>query len=294
MLAVKRLGWTTVPTRIAATLDDALLAILAQRDENTCRKALAPTEYVKQSERIEKAFSATNAQKQKSGKSEDGKAGGRGKAKNLPENFRKVSHDKPTHTSRVAAAVAGVSSRTHEKAKAVVKAAEKEPEKFAKIQEQMDKTGKVDPAFRKLQDAQRAEESRVKAEAARKTKQAAVPLVVQSEFQVRLPTQKTAKAIITDPPYGAESLPLPLRIRGLKIDRIRSSWNRSKTADDHWRRSSGIGSPVSRSRSRAVSTMKSGDSATGRISSCTGSGNSRQTLISRQYRGFPNVFGAWL
>jgi hypothetical protein len=46
------------------------------------------------------------------------------------------------------------SGRTYEKAKAVVKAAEADPERFGEIAKKMDGPGSVDRAWRKLQKAQ--------------------------------------------------------------------------------------------------------------------------------------------
>jgi hypothetical protein len=50
---------------------------------------------------------------------------------------------------RVGAAV-GMSGKTFEKAKAVVEAAEENPDAFAPVVAEMDRTGKVDPAYKKV------------------------------------------------------------------------------------------------------------------------------------------------
>ena len=57
-------------------------------------------------------------------------------------------------------AVAGVSGRTLEKIVAVVAAAEAEPEKFGKLQEVMDRTGRVNGVHRRLRMMQQAENIR--------------------------------------------------------------------------------------------------------------------------------------
>ncbi|HEY7423255.1 MAG TPA: hypothetical protein VH682_03345 [Gemmataceae bacterium] len=44
--------------------------------------------------------------------------------------------------------------RTYDKAKAVVKAAKEEPEKFGDLKEKMDATGKVAPAYKDMQRLQ--------------------------------------------------------------------------------------------------------------------------------------------
>lgn len=46
LLAVKQLGWTEVPAVVVKTLSDAMQALKAERDENTCRLDFAPTEAV--------------------------------------------------------------------------------------------------------------------------------------------------------------------------------------------------------------------------------------------------------
>lgn len=46
LAVVKLLGWLTVPVRLVDGLDDAKLALVAERDENTCRKELLPSEAV--------------------------------------------------------------------------------------------------------------------------------------------------------------------------------------------------------------------------------------------------------
>jgi hypothetical protein len=45
-----------------------------------------------------------------------------------------------------------MSGRTYEKAKAVVAAAEREPTRFGPVAEEMDPSGKVDPAYRKVSE----------------------------------------------------------------------------------------------------------------------------------------------
>ncbi len=62
-------------------------------------------------------------------------------------NFPQASTGKTR--DKVAAAI-GMSGRTYEKAKVVVEAAESEPEKFLPVKEEMDRTGKVDPAYRQI------------------------------------------------------------------------------------------------------------------------------------------------
>ena len=46
LTAVRSLGWKDVPVRIVRTLTDAAAALTAERDENTERKSLLPSELV--------------------------------------------------------------------------------------------------------------------------------------------------------------------------------------------------------------------------------------------------------
>ena len=62
---------------------------------------------------------------------------------NLPESKMGDTRDK-------LGAIVGMSGKTYETAKAVVEAAEKEPDKYSELVEQMDKTGKVAGAYRAL------------------------------------------------------------------------------------------------------------------------------------------------
>lgn len=139
--AVKRLGWGTVPARRIDTLDDAVAALTAERDENTCREPLSLTEMVELGKRIEELEKPRAAAREKAGKKAAKEPSG-----NLPEGAKGDTRDK------VAAAL-GVSGKTYEKAKKVVAAAEREPEKFAPVVAEMDRTGKVEPAYRQVETA---------------------------------------------------------------------------------------------------------------------------------------------
>jgi hypothetical protein len=68
---------------------------------------------------------------------------------NLPQDNTAAAEAPGKTRDKVAEAV-GMSGRTYEKAKKVVEAAEKEPEKFAPIKAEMDRTGKVDRAYQKV------------------------------------------------------------------------------------------------------------------------------------------------
>ena len=140
--AVRKLFWTDVPVLVADTLDDALTAIKAELYENTDREPLAPTEMVAAGKKIEELERPEAERRKKSGQNQHSEPSG-----NLPEGSRGDTRDK------VAAAL-DVGARTYEKAKAVVAAAEADPEQFGDLPGQMDATGKIDPAYQELRARQ--------------------------------------------------------------------------------------------------------------------------------------------
>jgi len=133
-----------IPAHVVDTVDSALLRVRAERDENVCRKDFTPSEAVALGlalEAIEKPKAKANS------------------AANLPT--AQVAHSEPVGrvTARVAPAT-GLSPRTYEKAKAVVAAAQDKnlPDEVREVAREavveMDRSGKVDGAFKKVAAAQ--------------------------------------------------------------------------------------------------------------------------------------------
>jgi ParB family chromosome partitioning protein len=143
--AVRKLGWTEVPVRVVTGFEDAALALQAERDENRCRKGFTPSEAAALGRKLEEMERARAKGRQALAGPSEGpgkKETGSGK---LPESAQGDTRDK-------VALSLGMSGRTYEKAKAVVEAAEREPEKYGHLVEQMDRTGKVDGAYRQLRE----------------------------------------------------------------------------------------------------------------------------------------------
>jgi hypothetical protein len=142
LAAVKELGWEDVPVYVLASLDDLLQRLKTERDENTERKAFTPSEAVALGAEIEEL-------ERKAAKERQRHHGGTapGKTKNTSGNLPEVSGDTRDKTAEAV----GMSGRTYEKAKAVVEAAEADPEMFGDLAEVMDRTGKVDGAFREME-----------------------------------------------------------------------------------------------------------------------------------------------
>lgn len=177
--AAKSLGWKEVPVHVAENLDELLLFLEAERDENTERKDFLPHEAVKKRKQLEEAEKAEAKKRQEEGRRKGGLTAGRSRpskshppkeetsekrqreSKNGDDRSRinypiPVESPNPSVTdeanksgTRTAAAV-GYSRATLDRAEAVLDAAEKEPEKYGPIAEEMKQTGKVDPAYRKV------------------------------------------------------------------------------------------------------------------------------------------------
>jgi N6-adenosine-specific RNA methylase IME4 len=159
-----KFGSQDIPVRIL-DLDEIGRAELA---ENTDRKDFLPSEIdaIRRAlEPIEKA-----AAKERQGSRND-----------LRETFPEV--DEQRARDKVGA-FAGVSGRTVEKIAQVMRAAEVEPEKYGKLAEDMDRTGRVNGPFMRLRNMQAAE---------RITKE--VP---------PLPMQGPYRTIVTDLPWPAD------------------------------------------------------------------------------------------
>jgi hypothetical protein len=130
-----------VSVRVVSTIDDALKAAQAERDENTCRKDFAPSEAVAVGKTIE-ALELPRARENKQ----------RGAAKARARKAGAVDVDKSTTSTRApeasrttnkAAKTVGISRIPYERVKAVVEAAQEDPETFQPLVDEMDRKGKV-------------------------------------------------------------------------------------------------------------------------------------------------------
>jgi hypothetical protein len=152
--ALRLLNRKQVTVWIAETPDEVQQLLEAERDENTCRKDFTPSEAVEIGQRIEEAYQPPSPQ-------ETGSKGGKSAGKGRPKSVRDGAtcptpkRDESKRTTAVAAESAGMSRRTYEKAKQVVEAAESEPEKYGDLKDEMDRTGKVDGAHKKLKQSRK-------------------------------------------------------------------------------------------------------------------------------------------
>lgn len=190
--ALKSLGRATVAAHVAESLNDELEALLAEGEENTEREPFTPSEAVAHAERIEAIEKRKAQERQREGR----RAGGEAKARvqsapgvgavpldfveptqvraepapgvmlagNFPASSPAPTRQRPEadRTRDRVAKATGMSGRTLEKARRVVDAAKDESapapvrEAAREAVETMDRTGKVDPAYRKVRDTRAA------------------------------------------------------------------------------------------------------------------------------------------
>jgi N6-adenosine-specific RNA methylase IME4 len=139
--AAKLLGWETIPVTVVD------LAAIARGEfaENAHRKDFTLSEAVAIKRALEPLEKVAAKERQREG----GRRGGQGSGK-LPEASKGNAADK-------AAKATGMARRTLEKAEAIVDAAEAEPEKFGKLLDDMDRTGRVNGVYRRLKITKQAE-----------------------------------------------------------------------------------------------------------------------------------------
>lgn len=147
-VACQSIGMTEVPVRVVAKLSDALLQLQAERDENVCRLSMKPSELVSlglELEKLEKPKAAA-------------RTGGR--PPKTDGNFPSVSPSGPSEgpTRDIVGEALGWSGRTYGEAKKVILATADPDPKVRRIAEkaaqEMDSSGKVSPAYRKVAEAQ--------------------------------------------------------------------------------------------------------------------------------------------
>jgi N6-adenosine-specific RNA methylase IME4 len=131
--AAGMLGWTRIPVTVV-DLDSVVRGEFA---ENAHRKDFTPSELVAIGAEVERVERNRAKVRMTLGKVSTGSEAGKARDK--------------------IAAGLGISGRTYERAKAVVDAAEAEPEKFGKLQADMDRTGRVHGPYKRLRNMQQAE-----------------------------------------------------------------------------------------------------------------------------------------
>lgn len=146
--ALQKLGWPSAPVRRVRQINDAVTALKAERDENTCRKDFTPSEAVA----LGMALEEMERPKAEERKASAGKA-------NLPTVSGGESPPLTTKgkTRDIVAPAVGMKPSRYAHAKTVV-AAQNDPDPDVaaaakEATEDMDRTGRVETAYRKVRAA---------------------------------------------------------------------------------------------------------------------------------------------
>jgi N6-adenosine-specific RNA methylase IME4 len=176
--ACKRLGHKAIHANIVEDLEDAVDFLKAQSDENSGRKDLLPSEAVALARAFEEEEKKAAAQRAQVGRRLGGltRHGKDSMVENYPQPDRGKTRDR-------LASICGMSGRTLDKAKAIVDAAEQEPEKYASFLDEMDRTERVDGVYKTLNKRKQAEAIANEA-----------PLLPKGPFRI----------IVADPPWQFE------------------------------------------------------------------------------------------
>lgn len=148
--AFKHLGRDKIPIRVVTNVDELQLLLEAERDENTCREAYTPEEAVHLGGRIETVVKKLAKAAQAASQSKAGKASGESRRGNATKTLRNVAAEESRATHGQAAIAVGMSRPTYERAKAVVDSGDR------KLIDEMNRTGKVNGAHKKLVVAQKS------------------------------------------------------------------------------------------------------------------------------------------
>jgi N6-adenosine-specific RNA methylase IME4 len=142
--AFKKLGRKEIPANVAKNIDELNLLLDSERDENTCREAYTPEEAVHLGERFEDLERKAAKERQAHAGPSSGKGAKTSGSGKLPEAVKKDTRD-------AVGKAAGVSGKTYEKAKAVVRSGDRA------LIDEMNRTGKVNGAHKKLVVRQKSE-----------------------------------------------------------------------------------------------------------------------------------------
>lgn len=136
LAAVKQLGWESAPVTEVPDLDTARLLLEAERDENTCRLDMKPSEKAALGRELEKLEAPKAAERK-------GRPG-----RERSEKFS--GHSNKGRTRDLVGAALGMSGITYQRAKKVLEAAEAGEPGAQEALDEMDKTGKVAAAAKKV------------------------------------------------------------------------------------------------------------------------------------------------
>ena len=194
--AIKSLGWEETPVNVV----DLKEIIKGEFAENIIRKDFTPSEMVAIKRAIEPDIREAAKERQKEhGGTAPGKSGNtcadsaqvKGKARDKVSQFLKVGRTKL------------------KEAEEIVKAAETKPKEFSDLVEKMDRSGNVHAAHKELKNRLKRDEHKKLAEQF----EAETPpdnrwKLIHTDFRNAQLEAESIDAVITDPPYPHEYLPL--------------------------------------------------------------------------------------
>jgi 16S rRNA G966 N2-methylase RsmD len=213
--AVKSIGWKEVPVRICEGLEDELSLLEAERDENTCRQPLTPTEALDMQTLLKPKCREVAKAAAKEGNKSGGETAGKGRpADRSPRTSGKPKpkKDHSKEAAKQAAKPTGYSADTLKKVAAIKEAAERDPKHLGHLLTALQEPDcKVDGVFKKMKAIEKqiadAKAAKVAAKAIAKTDDNGVFHVDFRKGCESLPDSSVA-LIFTDPPYDRLSLPL--------------------------------------------------------------------------------------
>lgn len=214
-------GREPIPAHVVGTLTD-LLRALAEQDENTCRKDFMPSEAVA----LGLALEAIERPKADARREDGNRRGGVG-GKLPPTSI-------PTKTRDKVAPAVGLSPRTYDKAKSVVAASTDQtlpaPVRAAAKEAvaEMDRNGKVDGAYRKVEQAKVdaspvAEYLNADADLAASGYRRAVAKAIHaaSRLPAELDAERTAEVVDVDTLMGLDELVASITDFARRVHRAR-------------------------------------------------------------------------
>jgi ParB family chromosome partitioning protein len=142
LAACKAIGRDQIEVNIRNDFTSATAVLISERDENTCRKDFTPTEFVALGRKLEELERpAAEASRQAT----------QGRPKKTDAESASVSRDRHKNSTRSKVSEAlGISGSKYDEAKKVVAAAEAGDPVAIEAAKEMDRTGKVSPAYRKV------------------------------------------------------------------------------------------------------------------------------------------------
>lgn len=211
--AFMRLGRTTIPAIVDASLDTPEKRLRSQIADENEHRTHTPEQKVAMTEdllRLEKEEAAAREDRAASKDPDTGRFTTSGKFPEVDDEAEDEATEspEPEETGRAldkAAKEVGWSGKTLEKAREVTAAAHADSEQFGDLLEKMNRTGKVDGAYRELKARQKKAELATK-KASAKVKKA----VVIGDFREKMAAlaDDSVDLVFTDPPYDEDHLGL--------------------------------------------------------------------------------------